>query len=79
MASQKTELKRHIDYLQARRSGAEYCLDKDNAGIKEFVHSLSTSITDNQAKLATIEKREAEEKAAELAQVVDARRRRELA
>lgn len=58
MASQKNELKRHIEYLYARRSGAEYCLDKSSDEIKGFIHTLSTSLQDTQSKLATIEKEE---------------------
>lgn len=77
MVTQKTQLKRHIEYLYARRSGAEFCVGLDAEGIKQFIHSLSTSLQENSVKLATIEQEEQrikdEEKAA-LKAAIKARR-----
>lgn len=83
MASQKTELKRHIEYLYARRSGAEWCADlvdgSDKDKIKEFIRSLSASLQENRAKLAKIEQEEQRVKDEEKAAQATARKARELA
>jgi predicted metal-dependent hydrolase len=84
MASQKTNLKKHIEYLFARRSGAEWCLDlieeeQGRTKIKGFIRNLSTSLQEHQSKLSTIEKEEAEVKAAEKQKLEDARKSRDMA
>lgn len=73
MASRKTELKKHLDYLQARRSGAEYCKDlvkssDDRELINTFVHNLGKSIQETSIEIAKIENEEAEKKAEEKAE-----------
>lgn len=76
MPSQKTNLQRHMEYLQARRSGAEFCLDLLRKSdpetyeekVKTFIANLSTSIQQNSSELGIIEQAEREAKEAKKAQ-----------
>lgn len=82
MASQKTELKKHLLYLQSRRSGAEKCLDlvtcdADKEVIRTFIHSMGTSVQDTSSKIAEIENEEARIKEAEKAEKEEQRKNRQ--
>lgn len=68
--SKKNDLIKHIDYLEARRSGAEFVadmLDVYPAKVGEFIKTLSISIQENKAQLAVIKQEEARIRAAEKA------------
>ena len=60
MPSKKLELKKNILYLQSRRSGVEFAVDKPVEELRAYIKRVNADITKLQSEVYLIEKDEAE-------------------